>query len=142
MNNTATIIPTMRYRDAAAAIDWLCNAFGFTKHLVVQGEKGRIVHAQLTYGNGMIMLGSDGNDTPFDKFQVPPDADNPVTQSPYIIVDDVDAHYARAKAADAMIVMDIRDENYGGRGYSARDPEGHLWNFGSYDPWASATGVP
>ena len=60
------------------------------------------------------------------------------TQSPYIIVEDVDAHYARAVAAGAEIVMDIKDEDYGGRGYSCRDPEGHVWNFGSYDPWAAA----
>lgn len=134
MKNAATIIPTMRYRDAAVAIDWLCKAFGFEKHLVVPGESGRIAHAQLTYGNGMIMLGSARNDT-FGKLQAPPDARKPVTQSPYIIVEDVDKHYARAKAAGAEIVIDIQDEDYGGRGYSVRDPEGHLWNFGSYDPW-------
>jgi uncharacterized glyoxalase superfamily protein PhnB len=132
--NAATIIPTMRYRDAAAAIEWLCRAFGFEKHLVVPGEGNRIAHAQLTYGNGMIMLGSVRDDA-FGKLQAPPDARKPVTQSAYIIVEDVDAHYARAKAAGAEIVMDIQDEDYGGRGYSARDPEGHLWNFGSYDPW-------
>jgi uncharacterized glyoxalase superfamily protein PhnB len=51
-------------------------------------------------------------------------------------VDDADAHYARAAAAGAEIVLDIVDEDYGGRGYSCRDPEGHLWNFGTYDPWA------
>ena len=75
----------------------------------------------------MIMLGSAGDDA-FGKLQAPPDPHRPVTQSPYIIVEDVDAHYARAKAAGAEIVIDIRDEDYGGRGYSARDPEGHLWN--------------
>ena len=61
-----------------------------------------------------------------------------MTQSPYVIVADADAHYARAKAAGAEIVMDIKDEDYGGRGYSCRDPEGHVWNFGTYDPWAPA----
>ncbi len=132
--NTATIIPTLRYRDAAAAIEWLCRVFGFEKHLVVPGEKGKIAHAQLTYGNGMIMLGSVGDD-PFDKLQAPPDPGKPVTQSPYIVVEDVDKHYARAKAAGAQIVMEIKDEDYGGRDYSARDPEGQLWNFGSYNPW-------
>jgi uncharacterized glyoxalase superfamily protein PhnB len=135
MKNTASIIPTMRYRDAAAAIEWLCRAFGFAKHLVVPGENGRIEHAQLTYGNGMIMLGSAGNDV-FDKLQAPPDYGRPVTQSAYVIVENVDEHYARAKAAGATIVVDIKDEDYGGRAYSARDLEGHLWNFGSYDPWA------
>lgn len=136
IRNAASIIPTMRYRDAAAAIEWLCAAFAFEKHLVVPGEGGRIAHAQLTNGSGMIMLGSAGDDA-FGQLQAPPDPHRPVTQSPYIIVEDVDAHYARAKAAGAEIVIDIRDEDYGGRGYSARDPEGHLWNFGSYDPWRS-----
>jgi uncharacterized glyoxalase superfamily protein PhnB len=55
-----------------------------------------------------------------------------------VIVPDADAHYERAKAAGAAIVYDIRDEDYGGRGYSCRDPEGHLWNFGTYDPWAAS----
>ena len=130
------IVPTLRYRDAAAAIDWLCEAFGFERHLVVPGEGGRIVHAQLVCGNGMIMLGSAGDDE-FDRLQKPPaDVGGVGTQSPYIIVPDADAHYERAKAAGARIVYEIRDEDYGGRGYSCLDPEGHLWNFGTYDPWA------
>jgi uncharacterized glyoxalase superfamily protein PhnB len=129
-----SIIPTLRYRDAAAAIEWLCKAFGFEKHLVVPADNGGVAHAELTYRNGMIMLGS-AHDSAFDKLQRPPEARSPVTQNPYIIVADVDAHYAKAKAAGAEIVMDLVDEDYGGRGYSARDPEGHVWNFGSYDPW-------
>jgi len=132
----ATIIPTMRYRDAAAAIDWLGSAFGFARHLVVPGEGGTIAHAQLVLGNGMIMLGSARDDA-FGKLQKPPREVGGVgTQSAYIVIADVDAHYARAKAAGAEIVMAIKDEDYGGRGYSCRDPEGHLWSFGSYDPWA------
>ncbi len=133
----ATIIPAMRYQDAAAAIDWLCRAFGFERHLVVPGERGAIAHAQLTLGNGMIMLGSAGKGE-FDRWIKPPRAAGGVgTQSPYIIVADADAHYARAVAAGAEILIDIRDEDYGGRGYSCRDPEGHVWNFGTYDPWAA-----
>ncbi|MBC8328847.1 MAG: VOC family protein [Planctomycetes bacterium] len=135
---TATVIPTMRYHDAAAAIAWLCEAFGFEKHLVVPGEDDTIVHAQLVFGNGMVMLGS-ASASEFDDLQKPPSAlGGAVSQSPYIIVDDVDGHHARAVTAGAEIVMEIRDEDYGGRGYSCRDPEGHLWNFGSYDPWTSA----
>jgi uncharacterized glyoxalase superfamily protein PhnB len=130
------IIPTLRYREAAAAIDWLCAAFGFERHLVVPGEGGTIAHAQLTCGNGMIMLGSAADDE-FGRLQkTPVEVGGVGTQSPYVIVPDADAHYERAKAAGAVIVYDIRDEDYGGRGYSCRDPEGHLWNFGSYDPWA------
>jgi uncharacterized glyoxalase superfamily protein PhnB len=130
----ATVIPTLRYRDAAAAVEWLCEAFGFEKHLVVPSEDGTVVHAQLVFGTGMVMLGSVGG-SEFDDLQKPPSG--VVTQSAYLIVDDVDRHHDRAVAAGAEIVMDIRDEDYGGRGYSCRDPEGHVWNFGSYDPWAA-----
>jgi uncharacterized glyoxalase superfamily protein PhnB len=134
----ARVIPTLRYRDAAAAIDWLCEAFGFERHLVVPGEAGSIAHAQLVFGNGMIMLGS-AHDDEFDRYQkTPAEVGGVGTQSAYIVVDDADAHYARAVAANAAIVMDIVDQDYGGRGYSCRDPEGHTWNFGSYDPWADA----
>ncbi len=136
-NTTTTVIPTLRYKDAPAAIEWLCEAFGFERHLVVPGESETIAHAQLVFGNGMIMLGS-ALDREFDKLQKPPGATGSVpSQSPYIILEDVDKHYARAVAAGAEIVMDIKDEDHGGRGYSCRDPEGHIWNFGTYDPWAA-----
>ena len=84
----------------------------------------------------MIMLGSDRDDE-FGRLQKPPSGlKEVVSQSPYIIVKDVDKHYERAVAAGAEIVMPLKDEDYGGRGYSCRDPEGCLWSFGSYDPWA------
>lgn len=134
-NTPATIIPALRYRDAAAAIEWLCRAFGFEEHLVVPGENGAIAHAQLAFGNGMIMLGS-GRDGDYNKLIVSPDAAGGVTQAPYIVVTEVDEHYARAKEAGAEIVIDIADQDYGGRLYVCRDPEGHIWSFGSYDPWA------
>jgi len=131
-----SIIPTLRYRDASAAIDWLCDAFGFERQLVVPGERDTVAHAQLRLGNGMIMLGTASDDE-FGKLQkTPAEVGGVRTQSPYVIVPDADAHYERAKAHGATIVYDIRDEDYGGRGYSCRDPEGHLWNFGTYDPWA------
>lgn len=132
---TATIIPGLRYTNAAAAIDWLCRAFGFEKHLVVPGENGTIAHAQLTFGHGMIMLGSARGDDYGRLIKQPADVDGAETQAPYVIVDDVDAHWERAKAAGASIVLEPEDQPYGGRLYSCRDPEGHLWNFGTYDPW-------
>lgn len=132
---TATIIPTLKYHDAVSAIEFLCTAFGFEKMLVVPGDGGTIAHAQLSYGNGMIMLGSVG-DTEFDELQKPPrDVGGVGTQSPYIIVADADAHYRHAVEAGAEIVQEIADQDYGGRLYSCRDPEGYLWNFGTYDPW-------
>ena len=134
-----TVIPTLRYKDAAAAIVWLCEAFGFEKHRVVPGENGAIAHAQLVFGNGMIMLGS-ARDDEFGNFQQPPSSvEGVVFQSPYIIVEDVDKHYARAIAAGATVVMALKDEDYGGRDYSCRDPEGFLWNFGTYDPWSASS---
>ncbi len=132
-----TIIPCLRYRDAHAAIDWLCLAFGFHRHAVYADETG-VHHAQLTWGKGMIMLGSVRDDSEWTDRIVQPDAiEGRETQCPCIIVADADSHHARALAAGARIVDDIADQPYGGRAYSCRDPEGHLWWFGSYDPWAA-----
>lgn len=136
-NTTSTVIPTMRYNDAKAAIDWLCDTFGFTPHLVVEDDQGGIAHAQLIFGNGMVMIGT-ARDDEFGRLQKPPIAET-VTQSPYIVVSDIDMHYSRAVSRGAIIVVEIRDENYGGRVYSCRDPQGHLWNFGDYDPWHTET---
>ena len=131
-----TVVPCLRYRDAPAAIDWLCRAFAFERHLVVPGPGETIAHAQLVFGNGMIMLASAA-DSEFDRLMKQPDEiGGAETQTAYVIVPDADAHYRQAKAAGASIVLDIKDEDYGGRGYSCRDPEGHLWNFGTYDPYA------
>ena len=127
------IIPALRYRDAAAAIDWLCTVFGFARKMVVPGEGGKIAHAELTLDNGMIMLGDV--ETEYGRLVAAPAKGQPVTQGIYVVVDDVDAHYARAKSAGAEIVIDIKTQDYGGRDYTARDLEGHVWTFGTYDPW-------
>jgi uncharacterized glyoxalase superfamily protein PhnB len=130
----ATIVPAFHYRDARGAIDWLCRVFGFERHAVYNADDGGIAHAELVFGNGMIMLGT-AHDGEYGRLVRAPSEAGGVTQSSYLIVADVDAHYARAVAAGAEIVIDIKDEDYGGRGYTARDPEGHVWTFGSYDPW-------
>ena len=133
------VIPGLRYQDAPAAIEWLCRAFGFERHLVVPGEEeGVIAHAQLRYGNGMIMLGSAGkHGGGFDELMATPrEIGGRETQSAYVIVEDPDAHHARAVAAGAEVVLPLEDKDYGGRGYSCRDLEGHLWSFGDYDPFA------
>lgn len=134
-DTSATIIPCLRYRDAPAAIDWLCRAFGFERH-AVYSEGDTVHHAQLVFGNGMVMLGSADTASEWGRrIAQPGDIGGLETQSPCVVVADVDAHYARAVAAGAELVQDIADQDYGGRGYSCRDPEGHLWWFGSYDPW-------
>jgi uncharacterized glyoxalase superfamily protein PhnB len=137
-DTTVNVVSSLRYQDAPKAIDWLCRAFGFERHLVVPGDADSIAHAQLTYGNGMIMLGSSGtHGGGFDELvKAPGELGGVGTQSIYVIVADPDAHLARARAAGAEIVLDIEDKDYGGRGYTCRDPEGHVWSFGDYDPWA------
>ncbi|MBT2747035.1 MULTISPECIES: VOC family protein [unclassified Lysobacter] len=133
----STIIPSLRYRNAPAAIEWLCRAFGFEKHAVYQdGET--VHHAQLTYGPGMIMLGSvvDDGDNEWSKRIVQPDEiGGRETQACSVVVSDADEHYARARAAGAQIVVAVADQDYGGRAYTCRDIEGRLWWFGTYNPW-------
>jgi uncharacterized glyoxalase superfamily protein PhnB len=125
----------MRYKNARTAIDWLCNAFRFEKQLIVEGEKNTIAHAQLTYGNSMIMLSSE-NENEYGKLVKTPESLNGNnTQAPYIVVEKIDEHYENAVAAGAKILIEIKDEEYGGRGYTCKDIEGHIWNFGSYNPW-------
>lgn len=132
----SSVIPAMRYRDAPAAIEWLGRVFGFERQPVVPDEHGGIAHAQLTLGTGMIMLGSVA-ETPFGRYMKQPDEiGGAETQSSYLVVTDADAVLARALAAGARIAMPIKDEDCGGRGFSCFDLEGHLWNVGTYDPWA------
>lgn len=131
----STIIPCLRYRDAHAAIEWLCKAFGFTKNAVYENEQGGVEHAQLTWGNGMVMLG-EVRDNEFGRHIAQPDEiGGRETQCACVTVANCKSHYEQAKAAGAVIVDDYSEKDYGGAGYSCHDPEGHLWYFGSYDPW-------
>jgi uncharacterized glyoxalase superfamily protein PhnB len=131
----APVIPTVRYRDVSAAIEWLCCAFGMQVHRVVADAGGTPCYAELTIGSGMLIV-APIEDTPFGKLMVQPDEIGGVeTQVCYLCVGNARTHYARAKAAGAAIVLDLEDEANQGRGYSCRDPEGHVWNFGTYDPW-------
>lgn len=133
----STIIPCLRYRNAPAAIEWLCSVFDFDKYAVYANDGGTIAHAELTLGNGMIMLGSVlETETEWGHLIKQPDEIEGVeTQSPCLVVSDADAIYAKAKAAGAKIALDIEDKDYGGRGFSCYDLEGHLWTVGTYNPW-------
>ena len=104
-NTRATVIPCLGYHDAPAAIEWLCKVFGFEKHAVYPGEDGTIMHAELSFGNGMIMCGSAKNDTPYwDYIKQPDQIGGCATQTICVLVDDADAIYARAKGAGAEIL--------------------------------------
>lgn len=137
MPNGSSAISCLRYRDAPAAIEWLCNTFGFERHLVLPNDDGGIAHAQLVLGAGMVMLGSASNENAYGALIKQPDeVGGAQTQTTYVVVPDADAVYARVSAAGAKVSIEIKDEEYGGRGFSCLDPEGHLWSIGSYDPWA------
>ena len=132
----STVIPAFRYRDARAAIEWLCNVLGFTRHSVFEGAGGTIEHAELALGGGMIMLGSMKDDEHGRRFKAPGELGGAETSTLYIVVPDADAVYARAQAAGATIVRPLQDMSYGGREFAVMDPEGHTWSLGTYDPWA------
>ncbi|MEI9980929.1 MAG: glyoxalase [Edaphobacter sp.] len=133
----STIVPSLRYRDALAAIDWLMRAFGFEKQAVYLGpDNTTVMHAQLTFGNGMVMLGSVDNGGEAARFMVQPtrsasarpraSASSSPTPTPST---------PPQEAAGATMALDIRDMDYGGRAFTCRDLEGHLWSIGTYDPW-------
>ncbi|HUN86682.1 MAG TPA: VOC family protein [Terracidiphilus sp.] len=133
----STIMPTMRYRDAKAAIEWLCSVFGFEQKAVYDGPNGSIAHAELTLGAGMIMLGSQKDDEYGRGFKTPQELGGVETRSAYIVVADADAVHARAVAAGGTIVRALQNTDYGSREFSVKDPEGHSWSVGTYDPWAA-----
>jgi uncharacterized glyoxalase superfamily protein PhnB len=133
------ISPSVFYEDPRSAIDWLCNAFGFEVRLKVEGEGGRIEHSELELADGLIMVGTAGSTNPLkDTWQryyaSPKWFDGKTTQALAVFVDDVDAHFAHAKAAGATILSEPTTNDYGDdywadRSYGAKDPEGHLWWF-------------
>lgn len=130
------IMPCLTYNDALTAIDWLCDAFGFERHQVFVEENGMVSHAELKLGDVMIMTGSQQSNSAYSRLiKHPGDIGGFETQSPYLVIDDIDTHYERAKKHGAKIVIDLKEEDYGGKNYSCFDIEGHLWSFGSYDPW-------
>jgi uncharacterized glyoxalase superfamily protein PhnB len=120
-HHTPNVYPFLRYADAEAALDWLDRAFGFNELAVYRsGDDGAgdIVHAEISLGPGIVMLGQG----------------DPADRGIYVAVEDADEHYERAQAAGAEIVREIEDTEYGSREYTARDPEGNVWSFGTYRP--------
>jgi uncharacterized glyoxalase superfamily protein PhnB len=117
-NQAPNIYPALRYADPDAALEWLSRAFGFQEHAVYRSDGGKVQHAEMSLGPGMIMFGEG----------------TPEKATIYVAVEDADAHYERAKAAGAEITREIEDTFYDSREYSCKDPEGHVWSFGTYWP--------
>ena len=131
------ISSSLYYQDASKMIDWLCSAFGFSLRLKVEGENGGVEHSELTYGEGVVMVGQESSG-PAARWGV--DRRSPLslaganTQGMMVYVDDVDAHCAHAQAAGARIVEapavhDYGEDYWADRSYGALDPEGHMWWF-------------
>jgi uncharacterized glyoxalase superfamily protein PhnB len=130
-----TIYSTVRYNDAKAAIAWLKSVLDFEEQEVYAGDGDTIAHAQLQLAGNLIMLGSAKD----DPFHMNPKNLGVVTGGIYIALDgaaEVDAKYARAKAAGAEVIRKLEDTEYGSREFGVRDPEGHTWSFGTYRPQA------
>ena len=127
-----SIYPSLRYRDASRAIDWLIETFGFERHAVYE-DRGLVQHAELRYRNSIVMLGSE-QPTNGERGFGPRAGQGWL----YVVVEDPDAHYQQSKRAGAEIIRELEDQAYGSRDYSARDPEGNVWSFGTYDPSAVA----
>ena len=132
----STIIPMVRYRDVPAAIAWLERAFGFVTGRVAKAEDGSISYAQMRFGSGMIIVGPVDEGALGKLMAQPADVGGVETQVCYLVVQSAREQYARARVAGAVVVDLDEEESSSGRGFSCRDPEGHIWTFGSYDPWA------
>jgi uncharacterized glyoxalase superfamily protein PhnB len=125
------IFPVLRYKDARGAIAWFERAFGFEKLNEYTAPDGSVAHAELRVGTGVIGLSAVRPPEPANSWTL-------VRDGVYVVVTDADAHHDRAKAAGAEIVMPLKDQDYGSRDYSARDLDGRLWGFGTYDMSAGA----
>lgn len=133
------VVPVLFYRDAPAMIDWLERAFGFARRLVVPGDGGTVRHSELTLGASVIMVSSSRPDQEWKSASELGASSAGVC----VYVADPDAHYARAVAAGAQVLFPLKDSDYGSRDYTARDPEGTSWTFGTYIPgehWDTTAG--
>ncbi|MDA1265410.1 MAG: VOC family protein [Planctomycetota bacterium] len=117
------ISPYLNYEDTGVMVEWLTGAFGLVERHSLQGPDGKVVHAEMAFEDGLVMLGSPGG-----TFRNPKNLGQ-VTSSLYIYVPDVDAHCIRARDAGAELIEEPNDTPYGDRRYGARDPEGHHWYF-------------
>jgi len=124
--NLPRITPYLYYEDLASALTWLSRAFGFRERMRMPGPDGKIMHAEMEFADGVLMMGNPG-----------PDYRNPkrlgqTTQNLYVYVDDVDRHFRHAREAGANILHEPQDQFYGDRRYGAEDPEGHHWYFAQH----------
>jgi uncharacterized glyoxalase superfamily protein PhnB len=122
-----TVVPGLFYADAWAALDWLEKAFGFRRSMVIRDKDGKLAHAEMRCGDGLLYVGSEWADYTVG----PTSVSGKNTQTVHVhLKDGLDAHCERARAAGAAIVREPEDQFYGDRTYSVMDPQGHVWTFG------------
>lgn len=139
----STVIPSLRYHDALKAIEWLVRVFGFTKQAVYEGPNNTVMHAQLTRGAGMLMLGSASNAGVFANLSIDlkeTGMRETVGLSLTVSDDECVTMYERVKREGVEIVQELMSPDYGGKAFGCRDLEGHIWWVGSYNPWAEYKG--
>jgi PhnB protein len=124
--NMPRITPYVLYEDVAGALDWLAKAFSFRERERISEPDGRVTHAEMVLADGVVLMGNPG-----PEYQNPKHSGH-MTQTVYVYVDDVEAHFARAKGAGATIVQEPTDMFWGDRMYTAEDLEGHRWSFAQH----------
>jgi uncharacterized glyoxalase superfamily protein PhnB len=139
-----SIASSVCYKDPKRALRWLEEAFGFEQSMVILGPNDELMHSEMRFGDGLVMVASEWS----PKHKSPVSIDGVNTQTVHVqITEDIDAHCERARKAGATIVMEPTTQFYGDRTYRAVDPEGHIWSFGqtvkkmTSDEWDGAMGV-
>lgn len=127
MKNFPSVSTSLSYVDPKAALHWLEEAFGFEPALVVLDKDDRVMHSEMRFGDGLIMVGGEWD----ERHKSPRSTGGMNTQSVHLqLKDGIDAHCERARAAGAVILREPETQPYGDRSYMAMDPEGHVWSFG------------
>lgn len=134
------LIPATRYRDCDAALAFITGVLGLEEHAVYRSDDGKIQHAQIRLGSGLMMFGPGEEGGAFEQYMADPSQiGGRETTTIYAVVADretLQAHYDRARDASANILMPMAEQPYGGASFTLADPEGHIWTFGDYDPRA------
>jgi uncharacterized glyoxalase superfamily protein PhnB len=121
-----TMVASLIYKDPMAALEWLEKAFGFTRAMLITDKDGRLGHAEMRCGEGLFYLGSEWS----ADMASPASLGGRNSQVLHVhLKDGLDAHFAKAKAAGAEILMEPTEQFYGDRTYRVRDLEGHVWTF-------------
>jgi uncharacterized glyoxalase superfamily protein PhnB len=130
----SSIIPVLRYDDATRAVQWLCDVFGFVEHQIYKDDQQKVIHAELRFGNNILMLGPNAP-TAFGQFmRQPREVGHIETQLCFLSVDQIELFFEKCKAHKVEILMPLKKQDYGSSDFVCKDFEGHIWSIGDYQP--------